>query len=66
MSARRPPCPACEIDAWQSTPLTALALGVALGALFPDVHAVSEIMCDAHALPWVRAMLTASIKMNEP
>ena len=58
------PCPCCDITKSHAGPVLALAMGVGLGAAFPDIHRVTELMCAAHRAPYVMAMMHAQVAMN--
>lgn len=58
-------CPACDVARMQCSPLTAMALGVALGSAHSDMHAVTELMCETHRGSYVMAMARAAMIANE-
>lgn len=60
---KRVHCPACDLQLL--APLESLALGVALGAAFPDMHSITELMCAKHRTPYVLAMARASVFAND-
>lgn len=56
------PCPCCDVEEYG--PLEGLALGVALGAAFGDMHKVTELCCPAHRTKYIMAMLHADVRAN--
>ena len=56
-------CPACDVDGRAS--LDALAVGVALGVAFRDIHVVTESMCADHRSQWFLAMVRAGRAVDE-
>lgn len=64
LSSSPTPCPGCDTDRAQLSPLAALAFGVALGAAFDDMHKVTEIMCSKHRARYIILMAQAAIMAN--
>ena len=56
-------CPACDVDG--RAPLDALAVGVALGVAYRDIHTVTEAMCPDHRSQWFRAMVRAGRTVDD-
>lgn len=66
-SPKPPPCPACDLEKIpERSTLSAMALGVGLGAAFGEPHGVTELVCDRHRGMWVVAMCEAAIYLNTP
>lgn len=57
-------CPACDV-AHSDDPLFCLAIGVAIGTAFLDMHRATELMCAAHRTPYVMASLRAAVAVNK-
>jgi hypothetical protein len=50
-------CPTCDVEG--RSQLEALAIGVALGVAYRDIHRITESMCAAHRSQWFLAMVKA-------
>lgn len=50
-------CPVCDVDG--RSQLEALAIGVALGVAYRDIHRITASMCADHRSQWFLAMVNA-------
>ena len=50
-------CPVCDVDG--RSQLEALAIGVALGVAYRDIHRITASMCADHRSQWFLAMVKA-------
>ena len=57
------PCPACDVQ-HSDDPLFCLALGVAVGHSYAEMHHVTEQMCATHRKPYIMAMINVAHTMR--
>lgn len=59
-------CPACDAERLDLSKLETIAFGVALCSATSGMHGVTEIMCEKHRPAYMTAMLTVTMKFQEP
>ena len=54
-------CPVCDVDG--RSQLEALAIGVALGVAYRDIHRITASMCADHRSQWFLAMVNVCLEL---